>query len=152
MDVTSDTAVAVLLRSIRRAAELSQRDLARRAGLSPGRVADYERGARQPSFPMMARLIAAAGGRLVAFHRAAGFLEPHPDEDKRDRGGRHYPAHEHVWTVRRRADWWKGVYMRWDEQLPQYSFRSRYSMWTPWIRHWDSWSADPAGLERAGAT
>jgi len=42
--------------------------------------------------------------------------------------------------------------MDWDEELPPFTWRSRFSMWTPYVRLWDSWSEDPNGLERTGAT
>ncbi|MHB1713185.1 MAG: helix-turn-helix domain-containing protein [Acidimicrobiales bacterium] len=58
-----DTA-AVLLRDARRRAGLSQAELGRRAGVTQSVVSAYESGARQPSVPTLARLVAATGLEL----------------------------------------------------------------------------------------
>jgi len=55
---------AVLLRDARRRAGLSQVELGRRAGVSQSVVSVYESGARQPSLPTLARLVAATGFEL----------------------------------------------------------------------------------------
>ncbi len=57
-------AAAVLLREARRRAGLSQAELGRRAGVTQSVVSAYESGARQPSVPMLARLVAATGSEL----------------------------------------------------------------------------------------
>jgi predicted nucleotidyltransferase/DNA-binding XRE family transcriptional regulator len=58
-----DTA-AVLLRDARHRAGLSQVELGRRAGVAQSVISAYESGARQPSVPMLARLVAATGLEL----------------------------------------------------------------------------------------
>jgi len=58
-----DTA-AVLLRAARLRAGLSQAELGRRAGVTQSVVSAYESGARQPSVPTLARLVAATGLEL----------------------------------------------------------------------------------------
>lgn len=58
-----DTA-AVFLRNARHRARLSQVELGRRAGVTQSVVSAYESGARQPSVPMLARLVAATGLEL----------------------------------------------------------------------------------------
>lgn len=55
---------ATLLRAARHRAELTQRDVAREAGVSQPNVSDYERGRREPTVPTLRRLLAAAGHRL----------------------------------------------------------------------------------------
>jgi transcriptional regulator with XRE-family HTH domain len=55
---------AELLRSVRRAAGLSQRALAERAGTSAAAVCQYERGERIPRVDTLRRLLAAAGADL----------------------------------------------------------------------------------------
>jgi predicted nucleotidyltransferase/DNA-binding XRE family transcriptional regulator len=52
------------VREARRRAGLSQAELGRRAGVAQSVVSAYESGARQPSVPMLARLVAAAGFEL----------------------------------------------------------------------------------------
>lgn len=52
------------MREARRRAGLSQAELGRRAGTTQSVVSAYESGARQPSVPMLARLVAAAGLEL----------------------------------------------------------------------------------------
>ena len=50
-----------LLRQARRRAGLSQAELATQAGVTQSVVSAYESGQRQPSIPVLARLIEAAG-------------------------------------------------------------------------------------------
>ena len=50
-----------LVREARRRAGLSQVELGRRAGVTQSVVSAYESGARQPSLPMLERLVRAAG-------------------------------------------------------------------------------------------
>ncbi|MHB8296687.1 MAG: helix-turn-helix domain-containing protein [Acidimicrobiales bacterium] len=59
-----DVNAAVLLRSARLRAGLSQVELGRRAGVTQSVVSAYESGARQPSVPTLARLVAATGFEL----------------------------------------------------------------------------------------
>lgn len=53
-----------LVRSARQRATLSQRALADRAGVSQPVIAAYEAGRRQPSLPMLLRLVHATGHRI----------------------------------------------------------------------------------------
>lgn len=55
---------AELLRSVRIRSGRTQAEVARRAGTSQPVVSAYERGHRDPSTATLARLVAAAGGRL----------------------------------------------------------------------------------------
>ena len=63
--------VAAALRSARHAADLTQRHLARRAGISAGALSRYESGSALPSLPALDRLLAACGKdlRLVVVDR-----------------------------------------------------------------------------------
>lgn len=58
------TSPGSLLRDARRRANLSQTDVARRAGVAQSVVSAYESGRREPAFSTLARLIAATGHRL----------------------------------------------------------------------------------------
>lgn len=64
--------VARLLRELREREQISQRELAARAGVSAGQLSRFETGARLPSLPMLDRLLAACGCdvelRLVQRH------------------------------------------------------------------------------------
>lgn len=55
----------MLLREARRRADLSQSDVARRAGVPQSVVSEYEAGKRQPALPTLARLVAATGHELT---------------------------------------------------------------------------------------
>lgn len=57
---------ATLLRAVRKAAGLSQSDLARRAMTSQPAISALERGAHDPSFETLDRILRHAGSRLVA--------------------------------------------------------------------------------------
>jgi len=61
--VTSGTA-SNALKQARNRAGLSQSELARRAAVAQSVISAYESGARQPSLPVLERLVAAAGLRL----------------------------------------------------------------------------------------
>ncbi len=71
-----------LIREARRRARLSQVGLAERAGVTQSVVSAYESGRRQPSLPMLRRLVAASGLRLdlriarppTRLHRLSGPL------------------------------------------------------------------------------
>lgn len=84
--------VPALLRRARRLADLSQRDLAARAGVSPSTVAKAELGAGA-SFAMMLRLFAAAGIQLVPHDQDGAAITPMRADPLRDHNGRRYPAH-----------------------------------------------------------
>jgi len=57
--------VATFLRTCRRDAGLTQRELAERAGTSAAAVCHYERGTRVPRADTLVRLVAAAGATLA---------------------------------------------------------------------------------------
>ncbi|HVB53961.1 MAG TPA: nucleotidyltransferase domain-containing protein [Candidatus Acidoferrales bacterium] len=67
---------AELLREARRRAELSQVELGRRAGVAQSVVSAYESSARQPSLPMLIRLVAATGSELDIRLSEESRLEP----------------------------------------------------------------------------
>lgn len=70
----------LLIANARRASGLSQAELARRAGLPRSVMNVYERGRREPSAEMLARVLNAAGFALVA--------EARPTPTDPDRAGR----------------------------------------------------------------
>ena len=60
----SDERASVLIRRTRRAAGLTQGQLAALAGTSQSAIAAYESGTREPTLPVLARMIRAAGHAL----------------------------------------------------------------------------------------
>lgn len=73
----ADERAGSLLREARSQAGLTQAQLARRAGVSQSVVSAYESASRQPSLPMLARLVAATGLELeLLVRRPRGASEP----------------------------------------------------------------------------
>ena len=64
--ISEDLTAGALLRQARQRAGLSQVELAARAGVTQSVISAYESGHRQPSVPMLATLIEAAGYELAA--------------------------------------------------------------------------------------
>lgn len=94
---------AALLREARQAAGLTQREVARRSGVSQPHVSAYENGRRQPTLPTIARLIEATGHRLAVGieelgpHRPLSLAEIAPEiaSDRPEaRGGRWFWVRE----------------------------------------------------------
>ncbi len=98
----------VLLRAMRAHAGLSQRELARRAGVPLSTIAGAEgtRGSA-PSWVSMVRAAAACGCVISA--RSADpddiRLGPWQFDGVRDQGARHLPAHLDVWRLGRATEW-----------------------------------------------
>jgi predicted nucleotidyltransferase/DNA-binding XRE family transcriptional regulator len=65
MPTDAAAAPGALLRDARRRSGLTQAELARRAGVTQSVISAYESGARQPSLPTLARLVAATGLELT---------------------------------------------------------------------------------------
>lgn len=140
--------VGAALRALRRQADLSQRELARRSGVPKSTVARIESDpGADPRLRTVERLVRAAGGELVVGVRDAGpdmadafpddiartstlsSVEPGtlavlpavPHDGRRDEGGRRYPAHLDVREVRTLKDWpgaWWGHWCVPPEQWP----------------------------------
>lgn len=73
----------VALREARRAAGLSQGELAERVGTSQATISAYETGAKQPSVATLSRLLAATGARLTVARARQPVRELSPRELKR---------------------------------------------------------------------
>jgi HTH-type transcriptional regulator/antitoxin HipB len=89
----SETDVGGMVRRIRRVADLSQRELSARVGISKSAVAAVESGRAGLDTRVLARAASLAGLRLVLVD-AQGREVPGMDPDAvRDTSGRLYPAH-----------------------------------------------------------
>ncbi|WP_246248438.1 GNAT family N-acetyltransferase [Micromonospora maritima] len=116
-----------LLRRLRRRADLSQRELAARAGVPQPTVARIESGrAADPRYRTVERLVRAAGGRMRAeVEPSAGDAAaehpttPVPHDDMRDQAGRRYPAHLDVWEVHEPRDWPGAWWAEWYSLPPR---------------------------------
>jgi HTH-type transcriptional regulator/antitoxin HipB len=114
-----------VVRRIRRAADLSQRELARQLGLSKSTVAAVETGQRGLEAAQLAAAAQLAGLRLALLDRDGHEVAGMAGEAVRDAAGRRYPAH--LDTRYGDQAWWHG-----DE---------RYSRRQPWytydrVREW----------------
>ncbi|WNV76114.1 helix-turn-helix transcriptional regulator [Geodermatophilus sp. DSM 44513] len=120
----TDDQLSGLVRRIRRVADLSQRELAARVGVSKSAVAAVESGRSGMDARVLARAAELAGLRLALLD-AEGREAAGMDADAvRDEGGRFYPAHLDT----RHGDdrWWYalGQHGR-DPQDPWYTFDRR---------------------------
>jgi transcriptional regulator with XRE-family HTH domain len=103
--------ISGLLRRARRIARLSQRELARRAGLSPSTVTRVETGEIVPTLPAFERMLAVAGLRLVVVDDDGHVVTPMRDvPDTRNGGGWRYPSHLDVILDPRSGEWWGDSY------------------------------------------
>src|SRR5689334_7765731 len=88
-----------VVRRCRRAARLSQRELASLAGVSATTVAQIESGRHVPSLRLLITLLDAGGLALAVADRLGSILWKYDGRGLRDRAGRHYPAHLDVREV-----------------------------------------------------
>ena len=72
-----------LIRAARRRAGLTQTELARRSGTSQATISAYEHGAKTPAPDTLARVLAAAGMRLVAVPASTAVRVPGAGELER---------------------------------------------------------------------
>jgi transcriptional regulator with XRE-family HTH domain len=108
--VTSDT-IPGLIRKLRRRADLSQRELAKAAKVSPSTVARVESGALVPSLTMLLRLLAAGRLMLVVTDEQGTVVQPmRVWDDTHDGAERAFPAHLDLILDPRRGEWWADVY------------------------------------------
>jgi transcriptional regulator with XRE-family HTH domain len=119
------------LRAARHRADLSQRQLADKAGVPQSTVARAERLPAKATASNVATLLAATGLRLAVLDQDGVEIQPEDEDDanRRDRGYRRYPAHL---DVRPGNDRWGGYgWPVFGGQEPEHPFdRDR------WTRDW----------------
>jgi transcriptional regulator with XRE-family HTH domain len=130
-----------ILRALRRRADMSQRELADRAGVPAGTVARIESGrAADPKFRTVERLVRAAGAVLTVGDAPVG--KAPPDDRRRDEAGRRYPAHLDVRAVLTAKDW-SGAWWAYWYDLPRKRWPVRAPEWTYDLnrsrRDWRRW-------------
>ncbi|MEU4474392.1 helix-turn-helix transcriptional regulator [Micromonospora sp. NPDC023888] len=117
--------VGAVLRELRRRADLSQRELAERAGIPKSTLARIEAGhGAGPAFRTVEQLVRAVGGELALrlpgdpVDGTAGEPPVEPPDELRDDAGRRYPAHLDVRQVLTLKDW-PGAWWVHSYTLPQ---------------------------------
>ncbi|MEX5718328.1 helix-turn-helix domain-containing protein [Geodermatophilus maliterrae] len=108
-----------ILRRIRRTADVSQRELAERSGLSKTAIATAEAGTRGLDARNLARAAAVAGLRLALLDGDGVEIVPMDGDAVRDDGGRRFPAH--LDTRHGDDGWWHGPH-RYDRPPVTYTF------------------------------
>lgn len=99
------------VRRLRRIADLSQRELARRAGVSQSTVARIEAGTVLPTLTMLDRLLAVANLELAIVDHDYRLVLPMLDrDDMRDGAERRYPSHLDTILDPRPGEWWGDRY------------------------------------------
>lgn len=107
------------LRRIRRQADLSQRELATRLGVSKSTIAAAETGDRGMESRMLARAAECARLRLALLDEEGREALPMADDAARDMGYRRFPAH--LDTRHSDQGWWHGP-ERYSRRQPWYTF------------------------------
>ncbi|HEX5496277.1 MAG TPA: helix-turn-helix transcriptional regulator [Mycobacteriales bacterium] len=95
-----------ILRQARRDADFSQRELCRWSGIPRATVARAELSPASVRFGVVLALLRTCGYDLEITDRSGSTLPPFLVEDRRDRAGRHYPAHLDVRETEWLGDWW----------------------------------------------
>jgi transcriptional regulator with XRE-family HTH domain len=154
-----------IVRRVRRAADLSQRELAKHARISPSTVGAVEAGRTVPSLPVLLRMLNAAHYQLVAVDVDGRLVLPlQVWKDTRDGGGRRYPAHLDTILDPVSGDWWADRYglarppetfrrnrayrdherrlSQWEVRVAKYR-KTRRPQLPPGWRTGDEWRADP---------
>lgn len=115
------------LRRIRRLADMSQRQLAKAAGLSASTLAHAEAGSRDLPVTVLARIARLADLRLALLDGNGDEVGGMDPDAVRDRAGRRFPAHLDTVLSEERASRWEH---RPSLRQPTYTF-DRRSPWAP---------------------
>ncbi|MGC5319742.1 helix-turn-helix transcriptional regulator [Micromonospora arida] len=103
--------VVGIVRAVRRHADLSQRELARWAGVHHATIGRIEAGRTVPSIELLRRIVGVVGCRLAVTDEFGRVLKPMRDwEDTRDGAGRRYPSHLDTILDPEPGEWWADIY------------------------------------------
>lgn len=116
--------ISATVRAGRAHLEVSQRELAERAGLSQPVIARLESDAGDPKLSTVITVLSAVGARLTIPYPAAPTRMR--GEYARDEAGRRLPAHLRPYRLRAPHSWWPGVtqILMWRHE-PKWSYRRR---------------------------
>jgi transcriptional regulator with XRE-family HTH domain len=125
------------LRAARALADLSQRELAEKAGLTQSAVARAEHSPHLAQVGQFARLLETAGLRLLVVDNEGREFAPEGEEapNRRDRGYRRYPAHLDIRPGT--EHWWGEGWPMFVGKTPKYTFdrvRWRRNMEREWAK------------------
>lgn len=112
------------LRRARRIADLSQRDMAERIGVSPATIARAELGSQTVTVAVAESILAQAGLRLVVVDAAGRTVSGLRPDAARNNGGSRYPAHLDAW-IATISDSPLGAGWRQDRPIPRLAFHHR---------------------------
>jgi HTH-type transcriptional regulator/antitoxin HipB len=93
IDFGDPDTVGRLVARARRVADLSQRDLAQRVGVSQAGISRLESGRGLPSLGLLNVILRASGLRLLVVDQDGSSLGPIPASTVRDHAERRFPAH-----------------------------------------------------------
>lgn len=114
-----------LVRQVRRLADLSQRELAKKIGVSHSTISRLEAGRLVPSVATLLRILEAADLVLVVADAEGRVVEPLRIWDEtRDGGEKAFPAHLDLILDPKSDDWWGSQYGL--ARPPETYHRSRY--------------------------
>ncbi|SIQ16349.1 helix-turn-helix transcriptional regulator [Micromonospora avicenniae] len=109
-DAAAPWPVVGIVRAIRRRADLSQRELARRAGVHHATVGRIEAGRLAPSIELLCRIIGVAGHRLAVVDESGRVRRPMRDwADTRDGAEHRYPSHLDAILDPEPGEWWADI-------------------------------------------
>lgn len=102
---------AGIVRAVRRRADLSQRELARWAGVHHATIGRIEAGRMVPSIVLLRRIIGVLGCRLAVVDEFGRVLKPMQDwQDTYNGAERRYPSHLDTILDPEPGEWWADIY------------------------------------------
>ncbi|WP_375503409.1 multiprotein-bridging factor 1 family protein [uncultured Jatrophihabitans sp.] len=138
-----DYLLSEIIRRVRRTADLSQRELAKHAGVSNALVGSIEAGSATPSLSVLQRLLNTAGYRLVVVDVDGHLVLPLQIwQDVGDLAGRRFPAHLDTILDPVFGEWWADIY---GLTAPPETFR-RSREHRDWVRKVSRWEVRVAQL------